>query len=147
MAIVVTCLRVRVMNPANSKLVGIVKFFICVGAMAAAFYDQTILFYKQTNSFLCFFFGHVNAISVIPPTKKHQAIRTRWSSLRSKSRRFIPAAWYLRNNLLLWYDLKLFIVWLQLAAVRRLLNGLGLSSIPLEEKVECYKSGPLALQL
>ena len=43
------------MNPANSKLVGIVKFFICVGAMAAAFYDQTILFYKQTNSSFAFF--------------------------------------------------------------------------------------------
>ena len=36
-------------------LITIVRIFICVGTMAAAFYNQTTLFYNQTNS-LCFTF-------------------------------------------------------------------------------------------
>ena len=70
--------------------------------------------------------------------KRHQAKATQWSSPKD----IIQAMWYLRNSLSLWYDLKLFIVCLQLAAVTGLLNRLGLSSIPLRERVEC-----LALQL
>ena len=105
--------------------------------METAFYNQTTLFTtKQTVSPLLLF--HLNRASGRNVISKHQAKATQWSSPKD----IIQAMWYLRNSLSLWYDLKLFIVCLQLAAVTGLLNRLGLSSIPLRERVEC-----LALQL
>ena len=111
--------------------------------MAAAFYNQT-------NSLSFAFIPRERSewTQCYSSAKRNQAIATRWSSLRSKSRRWhpiiIPAAWYLRKSLSLWYDLELFLVLLQLAAVTGLLKRLGLSPIPLKERAEYYKSRFLA---
>ena len=68
--------------------------FHCVGTIATAFYNHTILLQtKQTVSPLLLF--HLNGASernVIPATERHRAIyiATRWCSLRSKSNRYYP---------------------------------------------------------
>ena len=71
--------------------------------MAAAFYNQTTLFYNETNDLPLLFFS-VNGASehnVIPMTERHRAIGSRWSSLRAKSTGYYPRRVIFENSLLL----------------------------------------------
>ena len=83
-------------------LIAIVRKFTCVGTMATAFYNQTTLFYNQTNILFVLFLFHVNGASefnVIAATKRHGAIATRCSSLRSTSTRYYPRRVIFENSL------------------------------------------------
>ena len=106
--------------------------------MAAVFYNQNTLFYNrgQTSS-LSFAFIALER-SEWASTKRH------WDQ---SPQDIIPAAWYLRNCLLFWCYLELFIVCLPAVTTQITANKkTGLLFIPLKERVERFISGPLESQ-
>ena len=81
----------------------------------------------------------VSECNVIPAMKRHWALANSWSSLGSKFTRYYPSRVIFEKQ-----SFALMLSWAFLSRPKlRLLNRLGLSSIPLKERVERYIYGPL----
>ena len=83
----------------------------------------------------------VSECNVIPAMKRHWALANSWSSLGSKFTRYYPSRVIFEKQ-----SFALMLSWAFLSRPKlRLLNRLGLSSIPLKERVERYIYGLLEL--